>query len=156
MQFPDYETHSVTQLKTQKKNMKTVADFETNIAGNTQCHTVEDILCHSVEVTQTHNVAEGDIKLQTLRHTKLTHPTPSTLEWHPHNSPCAHPPPHLELHFSHLHCYATFRSHIHSAFFESVKLCRCLTQPTVGSPSTNLTFMTSLTYLMIALQKHIR
>ena len=57
MQFPDYETHSVTQLKTQKKNMKTVADFETNIAGNTQCHTVEDILCHSVEVTQTHNVA---------------------------------------------------------------------------------------------------
>ena len=57
LQFPDYETHSVTQLKTQKKNMKTVADFETNIAGNTQCHTVEDILCHSVEVTQTHNVA---------------------------------------------------------------------------------------------------
>ena len=36
MQFPDYETHSVTQLKTQKKNMKIVADFKTNIAGNTQ------------------------------------------------------------------------------------------------------------------------
>ena len=135
-----------------EKRHEPVADFDIWDTHNW----VEYILCHSVEVAQTNNVAEGDIKLQTLRHTKLTHPTPSTLEWHSHNSPCAHPPPHLELHFSHLHCYATFRSHIHSAFFESVKLCRCLTQPTVGSPSTNLTFMTSLTYLMIALQKHIR
>ena len=41
-----------------------------------------------------------DIALQTLRNTKLTPPPPSTLEWHPHNSPCAHPPPHFELHFS--------------------------------------------------------
>ena len=79
--------------------MKTVADFETNIAGNTQCHTVEDILCHSVEVTQTNNVAEGDInnKVADFETHKVN---TSTLEWHPHNSPCAHPPPHLKLHFS--------------------------------------------------------
>ena len=57
------------------KNMNTVADFKTHTAGNTQCHPVEGILCHSVEVTQTNNVAEGDIELQTLRHTQQgTHP----------------------------------------------------------------------------------
>ena len=52
LQFPDYETHRVTQLKTQKKNMNTVADFETHTAGNTPCHTVEDILCWSHTDTQ--------------------------------------------------------------------------------------------------------
>ena len=112
--------------------MKTVADFETNIAGNTQCHTVEDILCHSVEVTQTNNVADFEThKVNT-----------STLEWHPHNSPCAHPPPHLKLHFYGNVFFLTFTAMplfeaIHSAFLECVKLCRCLTQQTVGSPSMN-------------------
>ena len=132
--------HTVSHSWRHRKKMDTVADFETHTAGNTPCHTVEDILCHSVEVTQTNNVAEGDIKLQTLRHTKLTPPPPSTLEWHPHNSPCAHPPPHFELYYSGNVCFPTFTAMplfeaIHSAFLECVKLCRCLTQQTVGSPS---------------------
>ena len=70
-------THSVTQLK---------------------IYCVTQLKSHRHTMLQ--KPRNRDIALQTLRNTKLTPPPPSTLEWQPHNSPCAHPQPHLELHFS--------------------------------------------------------
>ena len=137
LQFPDYETHSVTQLKTQKKHEYSCRLWDTHSREHTLSHSWRHTESHNwrhrkktwtqlqiLRHTQqgTHSVTQSkvycvtqlkshrhtmlqkprnrDIALQTLRNTKLTPPPPSTLEWQPHNSPCAHPQPHLELHFS--------------------------------------------------------